>query len=52
MSLEHHLCISSDGVPELDASVLGAAHNPVAIGSEADAEHKVLKHSRSVSFEI
>ena len=42
VSLEHHLRITGDRVPELDASVLRATHNPVSVWSQANAEHKVL----------
>lgn len=47
MSLEHHLRISGDGVPELNASVFRTAHDPMSVGCQADAEHKVL--TREVS---
>ena len=44
VSLKHHLGISGDRVPELDAPILGATHHPVAVGSQADTEHKVLSN--------
>lgn len=48
VSLEHHLCISSDGIPELNTPVLGTAHNPVSIGSETHAQNKVLSSKISI----
>lgn len=42
VSLEHHLCISSDGIPELNTPVLGTAHDPVSIGGETHAQNKIL----------
>jgi hypothetical protein len=42
VALEHHLGDASVGVPELDTPVLGAAHDPLAVGGEADAEYIVL----------
>lgn len=47
MSLEHHLRISGDGVPELNAPVFRTTHDPMSVGSQADAEHKVLIHEVS-----
>jgi len=42
VALEHELSLASSRVPELHATVLATRHNPLAIGSEGDAEDKVL----------
>jgi hypothetical protein len=42
VSLEHHLGITSLGIPELDSTILGARHDPFATRSEADGENVVL----------
>lgn len=48
MALQHHLSITSDWIPELDATILGATHDPLAIGREADTKNKVLRKTRLV----
>ena len=40
--LKHHLCVSGDGIPELDTSVLGPTHNPLSVWCKAHTENKVL----------
>ena len=42
MSLEHELSLASSRVPELHTTVLATGHDPLAIGSEGNAEDKVL----------
>ena len=42
MALKHELGLASGRVPELHAAVLATGHDPLAIGSECDAEDKVL----------
>ena len=48
VALQHHLSIASNWVPELNATILGATHDPLAIGREADAKNKVLRKTRLV----
>jgi len=43
MSLQHELCNTGMGIPELDTTVLGSTQNPVAVWSKRNAEYKVLK---------
>jgi hypothetical protein len=43
VALQHHLSISSDRIPELDSTILGTTHDPVSIGRQANAKHKVLR---------
>lgn len=49
VALQHHLGVTSDRVPELDAAIFGTTHDPVSIRSQTHAEHKVLfqRDSRS-----
>ena len=49
VSLQHELSNTRLGVPELDATVLGTAEHPVAMGRKSDAENKVLSRVRSVA---
>ena len=42
MALEHELSLAGSRVPELHTTVLATGHDPLAIGSESDAEDKVL----------
>lgn len=42
MALEHELSLASSRVPELHTTVLATGHDPLAIGSESNAEDKVL----------
>jgi hypothetical protein len=42
MALQHELRVTGARIPELDAAVLGARHDPLAIGRQSDAEDKVL----------
>ena len=42
VSLEHELSLASSRVPELHTTVLATGHDPLAIGSEGNAEDKVL----------
>ena len=49
MPLQHHLRNTGIRVPELHASILGAAHDPFAVRGEADAEHVILEVKSWVS---
>lgn len=42
MTLKHHMGNASVGIPKLNAPILGAAHDPLAVRGQADAENKVL----------
>ena len=42
MALEHELSLAGSRVPELHTTVLATRHDPLAIGSEGDAEDEVL----------
>lgn len=42
MALEHELSLASSRVPELHTTVLATRHDPLAIGSEGNAEDEVL----------
>ena len=50
VALQHHLGITSDRVPELDAAIFGTTHDPVSIRSQTDAEHEVL--FRGENFQV
>jgi hypothetical protein len=43
VTLQHHLRDPGIRVPELHASILGAAHDPFAVRGKADAEHVILE---------
>ena len=43
MALQHTLYDRRLRIPELDASILGPAEHPVAIGRESNAQHEVLQ---------
>lgn len=45
VSLEEQLRRSGAGIPELDATVLGAGHDPVCVRGQGNAEDKVLTKS-------
>jgi hypothetical protein len=47
VALEHHLGVAGNGIPELDTAILRATHDPLAIGCQAHAEHKVLDPCQS-----
>jgi hypothetical protein len=36
VALKHHLGDAGVGIPELHPAILGAAHDPLAVGGEAD----------------
>ena len=42
MALKHELSLAGSRVPELHTTVLATGHDPLAVGSEGDAEDKVL----------
>jgi hypothetical protein len=42
VALKHELSLASSRVPELHTTVLATGHDPLAIGSEGNAEDKVL----------
>lgn len=42
MSLEHDLCVSGPGIPELDTAILGPRHHPGRVGGQGDGENKIL----------
>lgn len=43
VALQHHLGVTSDRVPELNATILRTTHDPLAIGRQAHAKHEVLE---------
>ncbi len=43
VALEHKLGMAGARVPELNASVLGARHDPLGVGSQGHGENEVLK---------
>lgn len=51
--LQHKLRRARPGVPELDAPVLGARHDPLGIRRQGNTEHEVLLQVRGsvISFE-
>lgn len=42
MSLQHELRVAGSGIPELNATVLGARENPRSVGGEGNGEDEVL----------
>lgn len=52
MALQHHLSVTGDWIPELNAAVLGATHDPLPIGCQAHAEHKVLTGEISKGYRV
>lgn len=48
MALKHQLSCTAQRVPELNASVFGAAQHPESVRSEGNAENKVLQHRVSI----
>ena len=45
MALQHHLRNTGIGVPELDATIFGAAHDPFAMWRQANAEDVILQEN-------
>ena len=42
VTLQHKLCVTRPGVPELDTTVLGTGQDPLGIGGESDGEDEIL----------
>lgn len=43
MSLQHELCNTCMGIPELDTTVLRTTEHPIAMRSKRNTKHKVLR---------
>lgn len=46
MALQHELRLTGPGVPELDATVLGAREDPLRVRGEGDREDEILEGRR------
>jgi hypothetical protein len=44
VTLQHELGNTCVRIPELHATILGATEDPVAVGSESDTKHEVLRY--------
>ena len=42
VTLQHELCSTGTGIPELDAAILGTGQHPLRIRGQGHAQHKVL----------
>jgi hypothetical protein len=42
MALQHELCNTGMGIPELNAAVLGTTEHPITMRCKSDAEHEIL----------